>query len=83
MNKENKDGIGFLIAGILLVSSYLLIYFYIYQMKKISEIDILIGCLEIIDNHFIIQEFSHNKITLYQKLIYNNLLKLIEEKKKK
>jgi hypothetical protein len=30
MNKENKDGIGFLIAGILLVSSYLLIYLYIY-----------------------------------------------------
>jgi hypothetical protein len=52
-------------------------------MKKISEIDILIGCLEIIDNHFIIQEFSHNKVTLYQKLIYNNLLKLIQEKKKK
>jgi hypothetical protein len=52
-------------------------------MKKISELDILIGCLEILENHFIIQEFSHNKITLYQKLIYNNLLKLIEEKKKK
>jgi hypothetical protein len=52
-------------------------------MKKISELDILIGCLEILNNHFIIQEFSHNKITLYQKLIYNNLIKLIEEKKKK
>jgi len=52
-------------------------------MKKISEIDILIGCREIIDNYFIIQEFSHNKISLYQKLIYNNLVKLIEEKKKK
>jgi hypothetical protein len=51
-------------------------------MKKISELDTLIGCLEIIDNHFIIQEFSHNKITLYQKIIYNNLVKLIEAKKK-
>ena len=51
-------------------------------MKKISELDILIGCLEILENHFIIQEFSHNKITLYQKLIYNNLVKLIKEKKK-
>jgi hypothetical protein len=30
MTKENKEGIGFLIAGILLLSSYLLIYFYIY-----------------------------------------------------
>jgi hypothetical protein len=30
MTKENKDGIGFLIAGILLVASYLLIYFFIY-----------------------------------------------------
>ena len=30
MTKENKDGIGFLVAGILLLSSYLLIYFYIY-----------------------------------------------------
>ena len=50
-------------------------------MKKISELDILIGCLEIIDNHFITQEFSHNKITLYQKLIYTNLVKLIDEKK--
>jgi hypothetical protein len=30
MNKETKDGIGFLVAGILLLSSYLLIYFYIY-----------------------------------------------------
>jgi hypothetical protein len=52
-------------------------------MKKISELDILIGCQEIINNYFIVQEFSHNKITLYQKLIYNNLTKLIEEKKKK
>ena len=51
-------------------------------MKKISELDILIGCLEIIDNHFITQEFSHNKITLYQKLIYTNLVRLINEKKK-
>jgi hypothetical protein len=30
MTKENKDGIGFLVAGILLLSSYLLIYFCIY-----------------------------------------------------
>lgn len=51
-------------------------------MKKISEYDILIGCREIIDNYFIIQEFSNNKISLYQKAIYNNLNKLIEEKKK-
>ena len=83
MNRETKDGIGFLVAGILLVSSYLLIYFYIYQMKKISELDILVGCREIISNYFIIQEFSNNKISLYQKVIYNKLIKLIEEKKKK
>jgi hypothetical protein len=30
MDRETKDGIGFLIAGILLLASYLLIYFYIY-----------------------------------------------------
>jgi hypothetical protein len=30
MTKETKDGIGFLVAVILLLSSYLLIYFYIY-----------------------------------------------------
>jgi hypothetical protein len=30
MTRETKEGIGFLIAGILLLSSYLLIYFYIY-----------------------------------------------------
>ena len=52
-------------------------------MKKISELDILVGCREIISNYFIIQEFSHNKISLYQKVIYNKLIKLIEEKKKK
>ncbi len=51
-------------------------------MSKIREIDILVGCLEIIDNYFITQEFSGNKITLYQKQIYNNLVKLIEDKKK-
>jgi len=38
---------------------------------------------EIISNYFIIQEFSNNKISLYQKVIYNKLIKLIEEKKKK
>jgi hypothetical protein len=52
-------------------------------MKKISELDILIGCREIISNYFIIQEFSNNKISLYQKVIYNKLIKLIEEQKKK
>ena len=83
MTKENKDGIGFLVAGILLLSSYLLIYFCIYQMKKISELDILIGCLQIISNYFIIQEFSNSKISLYEKTIYNNLKKIIKEKKKK
>ena len=83
MNRETKDGIGLLVAGILLLASYLLIYFYIYQMKKISELDILVGCREIISNYFIIQEFSNNKISLYQKVIYNKLIKLIEEKKKK
>jgi hypothetical protein len=30
MTRETKDGIGFLVAGILLVASYLLIYFFIY-----------------------------------------------------
>ena len=53
------------------------------DMKKISELDILVGCREIISNYFIIQEFSNNKISLYQKVIYNKLIKLIEEKKKK
>ena len=47
-----------------------------------KEIDTLKGCLEIINNYFIIQEFSANKITLYEKVIYNNLVKLIEDKKK-
>ena len=51
-------------------------------MHKIREIDILIGCLEIIDNYFITQEFSGSKITLYQKQIYISLVKLIEDKKK-
>lgn len=51
-------------------------------MQKISKKDILNGCLEIISNYFIIQEFSGTKISLYEKSIYNNLKKLIEENKK-
>jgi hypothetical protein len=51
-------------------------------MQKISEKDILTGCLQIISNYFIIQEFSASKISLYEKTIYNNLKKLIEVKKK-
>ena len=47
-----------------------------------KEIDTLKGCLEIINNYFIIQEFSGSKITLYEKIIYNNLIKLIEAKNK-
>ena len=79
----NKEEIGFLLAGFIGFANIILVYLIINQMKKISELDILVGCLEILDNYFIIQEFSHNKISLYQKVIYNNLVKLIEEKKKK
>jgi hypothetical protein len=51
-------------------------------MLKPDKNDTLIGCLQIISNYFIIQEFSGSKITLYEKTIYNNLRKLIKAKKK-
>lgn len=49
---------------------------------KIS-IDILKGCAEIIEHSFVVREFSGTKITSYEKALYNELLKVINKRKKK
>ena len=51
-------------------------------MKKSVDIDILVGCAELIRNYFVVQEFSGTKISSYDKALYNALLKSIKGKKK-
>jgi hypothetical protein len=44
--------------------------------------DILKGCYEILKKYFIVQEFtSVHKITTKEKKLYNEVAKLLEEKK--
>jgi hypothetical protein len=43
--------------------------------------DILKGCYEILQKYFIVQEFtSVNKITRFEKNIYNEIAKILEKK---
>lgn len=51
-------------------------------MKKSVDLDILVGCAEIIRNYFLTQEFSGTKPSSYDKALYNALLKSIKGKKK-
>ena len=51
-------------------------------MKKSVDIDILLGCAEIIKNYFLTQEFSGTKPSSYDKAIYNALKLAIKGKKK-
>ena len=51
-------------------------------MKKSVDLDILVGCAEIIKNYFLTQEFSGTKPSSYDKALYNALLKTIKGKKK-
>ena len=51
-------------------------------MKKLVDLNILKGCLKILKNYFIIQEFtSVNKITPYEKRVYNEIAKIVEDNK--
>lgn len=52
-------------------------------MIKPTELDTLKGCKQILTNYFTIQEFSANKISMYEKMIYISLNKLIAAKEKK
>ncbi len=43
--------------------------------------DILVGCYEVLNKYFIVQEFtSVHKITTKEKKLYNEVAKLLEEK---
>ena len=42
--------------------------------------DILVGCYEVLNKYFIVQEFtSVHKITTKEKKLYNEVAKLLEE----
>ena len=52
-------------------------------MYKKVDIDILNGCLEIMQKYFVVQEFTGGaKISSYEKAIYNALQKAINKKGK-
>jgi len=48
---------------------------------KVSR-DILVSCAEIINNYFVVMEFSGSKITSYDKAIYNALKDIINNNNK-
>jgi len=49
-------------------------------MKKSVDIDILNGCLEIMQKYFVVQEFSGGaKICSYERAVYNALQKVINK----
>lgn len=50
-------------------------------MKRLVDIDILKGSLQIIEKFIITQEFSGSKISSYDMAIYNELKKIINRKK--
>ena len=51
-------------------------------MKILVPKDILEGCFKILKRYFIVQEFtSVNKVSKEEKMIYNHIAKLIEDKK--
>ena len=82
MNKENKEGIAFLIAIGLGWSSIILLNWIINQMYKKVSLDILKGSLSIMKKFIIIQEFSGSKVSSYEKAIYSELKKIINSKEK-
>jgi len=48
---------------------------------KVSR-DILVSCAELINNYFIVMEFSGSKISSYDKAIYNSLKDIINNNNK-
>ena len=48
---------------------------------KVSR-DILVSCAEIINNYFVVMEFSGSKISSYDKAIYNDLKDIINNNNK-
>lgn len=50
-------------------------------MYKIVSLDILKGSLEIMEKFIVIQELSGSKISSYDKAIYNELKKIINNNK--
>ena len=48
---------------------------------KVSR-DILVSCAEIINNYFVVMEFSGSKISSYDKAIYNALKDIINNNNK-
>jgi len=52
-------------------------------MKKSVDVDILNGCLEIMQKYFVVQEFTGGtRISSYEKAIYNALKKAINKDNK-
>lgn len=47
---------------------------------KVSR-DILVSCAELINNYFLVMEFSGSKISSYDKAVYNTLKDIINNKK--
>jgi hypothetical protein len=48
-------------------------------MKKSVDVDILNGCLEMLQKYMIVQEFSGTKISGYERAIYNAMKKAINK----
>ena len=48
---------------------------------KVSR-DILVSCAELINNYFVVMEFSGSKISSYDKAIYNALKDIINNNNK-
>ena len=51
-------------------------------MKLKIDRDILVSCAELINNYFLVMEFSGSKISSYDKAIYNALKLAIKGKSK-
>ena len=82
MTRETKDGLLFLVTFIIGIANIILMYWLLYQMKILVPKDILEGCFKILKRYFIVQEFtSVNKVSKEEKMIYNHIAKLIEDKK--
>ena len=80
MNKrEFLEMFGFVFFAISVSSSIILLYWIINQMYKKVDIDILNGCLEIMQKYFVVQEFSGSKISSYERAVYNAMKKAINK----
>ena len=51
-------------------------------MKHKVSRDILVSCAELINNYFVVMEFSGSKISSYDKAIYNALKDIINNNNK-